>query len=79
MNQQIPHHLLHQASPDPTESILSRGLENYWYALCPSTFVKESPVPLRRLGYKLALWRDTKGQVRALEDHCPHRGAPLSM
>ncbi len=79
MNHNTAHHLLHQVNPDPTESVLARGLENYWYAICPSTFVKESPISLRRLGYKLVLWRDSSGTVKALEDHCPHRGAPLSM
>src|SRR5690606_31947668 len=33
---------------------------------------------LRRLGRNLVLWRDHDGRVHALEDHCPHRGAPLS-
>ncbi len=79
MNANTAPHILHQHAPDPTESVLSRGLENYWYAICPSHFVKESPISLRRLGYKMVLWRDSSGQVRALEDHCPHRGAPLSM
>jgi phenylpropionate dioxygenase-like ring-hydroxylating dioxygenase large terminal subunit len=63
---------------DPVDSLLEVGLKNLWYPICPSGFVKESPVSLRRLGKKLALWRDGSGKVHALEDHCPHRGAPLS-
>ena len=59
--------------------LLERGLYDLWYPICPSDFVKEKPVSMRRLGYKLALWRDAGGVIRALEDHCPHRGAPLSM
>ena len=60
------------------EAILQRGLKNLWYPICPSNFVAERPVSLRRLGVKLAIWRDREGQPHALEDHCPHRGAPLS-
>jgi phenylpropionate dioxygenase-like ring-hydroxylating dioxygenase large terminal subunit len=58
---------------------LERGLKNLWYPICPSGFVAEKPVSMRRLGIKLAVWRDGTGAVHALEDHCPHRGAPLSM
>lgn len=63
---------------DPVEGLLTVGLKNLWYPLCPSSFVQERPVSLRRLGRKLALWRDGNGVVHALEDQCPHRGAPLS-
>lgn len=61
------------------EKVLANGLQNRWYAICPSSFVKDSPVSLRRLGYKIAVWRDADGTPYALEDRCPHRGAPLSV
>jgi phenylpropionate dioxygenase-like ring-hydroxylating dioxygenase large terminal subunit len=64
---------------DPVDAVLEVGLKDLWFPVCPSGFVKDSPVSLRRLGYKIALWRDKAGQVHALEDHCPHRGAPLSL
>jgi phenylpropionate dioxygenase-like ring-hydroxylating dioxygenase large terminal subunit len=64
---------------DPVDAALEVGLKDLWYPVCPAGFVKESPVSLRRFGYKIALWRDQAGVVHALEDHCPHRGAPLSM
>ena len=64
---------------DPADAALEVGLKDLWFPICPSSFVKEAPVSLRRLGYKIALWRDQAGQVHALEDHCPHRGAPLSL
>ncbi len=63
---------------DPVEALLANGLRNLWWAICPSDFVSETPVSLRRLGFKLALWRDRNGTPYILEDHCPHRGAPLS-
>ncbi|THT96153.1 aromatic ring-hydroxylating dioxygenase subunit alpha [Lampropedia puyangensis] len=65
---------------DPVDQLLEIGLKDLWYPICPSSFVKEEAVSLRRLGRKLVLWRDaTTGKVHALEDHCPHRGAPLSL
>ena len=64
---------------DPVDAVLAVGLKDLWYPVCPSGFVKNQPISLRRLGYKIVLWRDPAGQVHALEDHCPHRGAPLSL
>ncbi len=64
---------------ETVQSRLARGLSNLWFPICPSNFVANQPVSLRRLGYKIVLWRDDKGLVHALEDHCPHRGAPLSL
>lgn len=63
---------------DPVENLLANGLKNLWFPICPVGFIADRPVSLRRLGHKLALWRDTDGTLHALEDHCPHRGAPLS-
>ena len=64
---------------DPVDQALERGLKDLWFPVLPSAHVKENPVSIRRLGYKIALWRDQAGTLHALEDHCPHRGAPLSM
>lgn len=64
---------------DQVDALLERGLYDLWYPVCPSGFLKERPISLRRFGYKIALWRDADGAAHALEDHCPHRGAPLSM
>ncbi len=65
--------------PDPVDQLLEVGLKDLWYPICPSNFIQERPVSLRRLGRKIVLWRDTEGTVHALDDHCPHRGAPLSL
>ncbi len=64
---------------DPVDDVLKVGLKDLWYPICPSDFVAERPVSMRRLGKKLVLWRESSGKLHALEDHCPHRGAPLSM
>jgi len=61
------------------EALLRMGLRNRWYPLCPSSFLGERPLSLYRLGLKLLLWRDAAGCVHVQDDHCPHRGAPLSL
>lgn len=68
-----------KSQSDPISGALQVGLKDLWYPVCPSNLLKESPISLRRLGRKIALWRDQEGRAHALEDHCPHRGAPLSM
>ncbi|HEY4167276.1 MAG TPA: aromatic ring-hydroxylating dioxygenase subunit alpha, partial [Reyranella sp.] len=60
-------------------TLLTKGVRNIWYPICPSHFLGEKPISLRRLGLKVVLWRDESGKAVMLEDHCPHRGAPLSM
>ncbi len=61
------------------EKLLAKGVRNLWYAICPSSFIADKPISLRRCGYKLVLWRGQNRRLFALEDHCPHRGAPLSL
>jgi phenylpropionate dioxygenase-like ring-hydroxylating dioxygenase large terminal subunit len=66
-------------SDDDIEALLTIGLRNRWHAICPSYFVSHKPISLYRLGLKLVLWRDAAGTVHVQDDHCPHRGAPLSI
>jgi len=66
------------ASEDDIELLLRIGLRNRWHPVCPSRFVTDKPVGLYRLGLKLVLWRGSAGTLHVQEDHCPHRGAPLS-
>jgi phenylpropionate dioxygenase-like ring-hydroxylating dioxygenase large terminal subunit len=61
------------------EALLRMGLRNVWHPLCPSSFVTDRPISLWRLGIKMVLWRDARGTVHVQDDHCPHRGAPLSL
>lgn len=69
--------------PNPTqadiETLLAIGLRNRWHPICPSRFVRERPLSLYRLGLKLVLWREPDGTLHVQDDHCPHRGAPLSV
>ena len=68
-----------KADSDVVERLLALGLRNLWYPVAPSWMVREAPVGLTRLGERIVVWRDAGGQVHALEDRCPHRGARLSL
>lgn len=59
--------------------ILNTGIRNLWYPVAPSWQVRNAPVGVTRLGERIALWRDADGQVHAIEDRCPHRGARMSL
>ena len=64
---------------DAAEALLDRGLRNLWYPVAPSWQVRGDPVGITRLSERIVLWRDGAGQVHALADRCPHRGARLSL
>ncbi len=49
-----------------------------WYPILSSWEVSSNPIGITRLEEQIVLWRDDKGQIHALEDRCPHRGARLS-
>ena len=54
------------------------GFREYWY---PGIWTKEvgrRPVSLKMLGEDLVLFRGKNGNIAALSDWCPHRGARLS-
>ena len=61
------------------DALVNRGLRNYWYPVLPSWRLHEAPLGITRLSEQIVLWRDRTGQVHALEDRCPHRGARLSL
>ena len=56
-----------------------KGLRGLWYPVLASWEVQSAPVGITRLGEQIVVWRNKDGQVQALEDRCPHRGARLSM
>jgi phenylpropionate dioxygenase-like ring-hydroxylating dioxygenase large terminal subunit len=64
---------------DEAQRILNTGVRDLWYPVAPSWQVGNAPIGVTRLGERLVLWRDGKGEVHALEDRCPHRGARLSL
>ena len=66
-------------SAEAIEQRLTQGVLNAWYPVLPSWGVTDRPVGITRLSEHLVLWRDQDGQIHALEDRCPHRGARLSL
>src|SRR5699024_9324203 len=72
-------HIPHRHTDAAVDQLLNFGLRNLWYPVLPSWKVHNTPIGITRLGDNLVLWRDGDGQVHALEDRCPHRGAKLSL
>jgi phenylpropionate dioxygenase-like ring-hydroxylating dioxygenase large terminal subunit len=55
------------------------GLRNYWYpAIAERKVGWRKPVKVELLGEEICLFRGANGDVAAIQDVCPHRGARLS-
>lgn len=52
---------------------------NTWYVACTPDEITTAPFARKICGIALVFFRNTHGMVVALEDFCPHRGAPLSL
>lgn len=54
-------------------------MRQHWLPACMSEEVEAdgAPVKSRLVGVDLVVFRDTRGQVGVLDEHCPHRGASL--
>ena len=69
-------------SDDPNDirtKIPALGHREYWYPALPDKDIKKNPQVLRMLGQDMVMFRGKDGQVKALLDVCPHRGAFLSL
>lgn len=53
--------------------------KNTWYVACTPAEIADKPLGRRICGEQIVFFRGTDGQVAALEDFCPHRGARLSL
>ena len=53
--------------------------KNAWYVACTPDEIDDKPLGRRVCGDALVLYRGPEGRAAALEDFCPHRGAPLSL
>lgn len=53
--------------------------KNTWYVACSSDEIAEKPFPRMICNQNVVFYRDSNQQICALEDFCPHRGAPLSL
>lgn len=53
--------------------------KNAWYVACTPDEFAEKPLGRKICGESMAFFRSADGKVAAVEDFCPHRGAPLSL
>jgi phthalate 4,5-dioxygenase oxygenase subunit len=61
---------------------MGRLMRRHWLPACLSEEVAEpdgTPVPIRALGEDLVAFRDSKGRLGVLDEHCPHRRASLAL
>ncbi|MEO8653577.1 MAG: aromatic ring-hydroxylating dioxygenase subunit alpha [Ramlibacter sp.] len=53
--------------------------KNTWYVACTPAEIDDKPLGRKICGEQIVFYRGAEGQVAALEDFCPHRGAQLSL
>ena len=53
--------------------------KNAWYVACTPDEIAGGPLGRQVCGEKIVFYRGEGGRVAAVEDFCPHRGAPLSL
>jgi len=53
--------------------------KNAWYVACTPSEIKEKPLGRTVCGENIAFYRGEENRVAAVENFCPHRGAPLSL
>ena len=53
--------------------------KNTWYVACTPDEIADKPLGRQICGEKMVFYRGLEGRVAAVEDFCPHRGAPLSL
>lgn len=68
-----------KAPTGSADDLLRTGLLDLWYLVASANDVADRPIGLKRLGRNIVLFRDDAGTVHAMDDYCPHRGAPLSL
>ncbi len=54
-------------------------LKNAWYVACTPNEIDEKPLGRTICGENIAFYRGEAQRVAAVENFCPHRGAPLSL
>jgi vanillate O-demethylase monooxygenase subunit len=53
--------------------------KNTWYVAATPDEIDGKPLGRQICGEKIVFYRPAEGKIAALEDFCPHRGAPLSL
>ena len=54
-------------------------LKNFWYACEFSWAITKQPKQVLMFNQRFVMYRNSQGQVVALDDQCPHRGAAFSL
>ena len=54
-------------------------LKNTWYVACMPDDLQDKPLGRKICGERMVFYRGAQGHAVALEDFCPHRGAPHSL
>ncbi len=54
-------------------------IKNTWYVAGAASDVSDKPLGRKICNEPMVFYRGDEGKVAALEDFCPHRGAPLSL
>jgi vanillate O-demethylase monooxygenase subunit len=54
-------------------------IKNAWYVAATAAEVQDKPLGRTICGEPMVFYRNEANKVAALEDFCPHRGAPLSL
>ena len=54
-------------------------IKNTWYVACAANDVTDKPLGRKICNESMVFYRGDEGKIAALEDFCPHRGAPLSL
>lgn len=52
---------------------------NAWYVACTPNEIDDGPLGRQICGQRIVFFRGPESRVAAVEDWCPHRGAPLSL
>lgn len=51
-------------------------IKNAWYVACYPEDIQDKPLGRTICGEKIVFYRGKENKVAAVEDFCPHRGAP---
>ena len=54
-------------------------LKNTWYVACQAHEITDKPLGRKICNEAMVFYKNADGKVSAVQDFCPHRGAPLSL
>ena len=54
-------------------------LKNTWYVACQAHEITDKPLGRKICNEAMVFYKNAEGKVSAVQDFCPHRGAPLSL